>query len=109
MAGGVRNALPHLGAQPFVVLYGDVVVDAQIAALMALGTGSALADIPLATYRPPVRPLRLAQLAAVPEAAAMGEGWESWFGIPSQWIPFWRLSPSCSAADCSADEPVTGE
>jgi thioredoxin reductase len=63
----------------------------QIAALMALGTGSALADIPLATYRPPVRPLRLAQLAALPEAAAMGEGWESWFGIPSQWTPFWRL------------------
>ncbi|HEX4268673.1 MAG TPA: hypothetical protein VHY36_12350, partial [Steroidobacteraceae bacterium] len=63
----------------------------QIAALMALGTGSALADVPLATYRPPVRPLRLAQLAALPEAAAMGEGWESWFGIPSQWTPFWRL------------------
>lgn len=81
----------------------------QIAALMALGTGSALADIPLATYRPPVRPLRLAQLAAVPEAAAMGEGWESWFGIPSQWIPFWRLSPSCSAADGGAEEPVAGE
>ena len=70
----------------------------QIAALMALGAGNALADIPLATYRPPVRPLRLAQLAALPEAAAMGEGWESWFGIPSQWIPFWRL-----------EEPVTGE
>lgn len=81
----------------------------QIAALMALGVGSPLADIPLATYRPPVRPLRLAQLAALPEAAAMGEGWESWFGIASQWIPFWRLSPSCSAADCAAEEPVAGE
>ncbi|MFZ0501475.1 MAG: FAD-dependent oxidoreductase [Steroidobacteraceae bacterium] len=80
----------------------------QIAALMALGTGGALADIPLATYRPPVRPLRLAQLAAMPEAAAMGDGWESWFGIPSQWIPFWRLRPSYCAADC-AQEPVAGE
>jgi thioredoxin reductase len=81
----------------------------QIAALMALGTGSALADIPLATYRPPVRPLRLAQLASVPEAGAMSDGWESWFGIPSQWIPFWRLGPSYSAAECCADEPVAGE
>jgi pyridine nucleotide-disulfide oxidoreductase/sarcosine oxidase alpha subunit family protein len=81
----------------------------QIAALIALGSGSALADIALATYRPPVRPLRLAQLAALPEAAAMGEGWESWFGIPSQWIPFWRLSSAYSAAQSCAEEPVAGE
>lgn len=81
----------------------------QIAALMALGAGSALADIPLATYRPPVRPLRLAQLAALPEAAAMGQGWESWFGIPSQWIPFWRLSPAHSEAGCDGQQPVAGE
>jgi thioredoxin reductase len=83
----------------------------QIAALMALGSGQALADIPLATYRPPVRPLRLAQLAALPEAAAMSVGWESWFGIPSQWTPFWqiRLSDSCSAAEACAEEPVAGE
>ena len=82
----------------------------QIAALMALGAGSSLADIPLATYRPPVRPLRLAQLAALPEAAAMSDGWESWFGIPSQWIPFWRLSPARSAAgSCGEEEPVAGE
>jgi thioredoxin reductase len=81
----------------------------QIAALMALGTGTALADIPLATYRPPVRPLRLAQLAALPEAGAMGEGWDSWFGMPSQWVPFWRVPPTYSAADCGAQEPVGGE
>jgi thioredoxin reductase len=81
----------------------------QIAAVMALGSRSALADIPLATYRQPVRPLRLAQLAALPEAAAMGVGWESWFGIPSQWVPFWRIEPSCSAAACCEEEPVDGE
>jgi pyruvate/2-oxoglutarate dehydrogenase complex dihydrolipoamide dehydrogenase (E3) component len=81
----------------------------QIAALMALGSGRALADIPLATYRPPVRPLRLAQLAGLPEAAAMRDGWESWFGIPSQWIPFWRLQPPYPAAECATDEPVAGE
>ena len=81
----------------------------QIAALVALGAGGALTDIPLATYRPPVRPLRLEQLAALPESAAMREGWESWFGIPSQWVPFWRISPAYAAAQSCADEPVTGE
>jgi mannose-1-phosphate guanylyltransferase len=32
-AGGVRNALPQLGDQAFVVLYGDVIVDEPIAAV----------------------------------------------------------------------------
>jgi hypothetical protein len=81
----------------------------QIAALMALSSGTALADIPLASYRPPVRPLRLAQLAALPEAAAMAEGWDSWFGMRSQWVPFWRAPPTYSAVQCSAQEPVAGE
>jgi thioredoxin reductase len=81
----------------------------QIAALMALSCGVALADIALATYRPPVRPLRLAQLAALPEAAAMAEGWDSWFGMPSQWVPFWRVPPAYSAAECGPQEPVASE
>ena len=81
----------------------------QIAALMALGSGTTLAGIALATYRPPVRPLRLAQLAALPEAAAMGEGWESWFGIASQWVPFWRIPPAYCAAASAPQEPVPGE
>jgi thioredoxin reductase len=84
----------------------------QIAALMALGAGTGLADIPLATYRPPVRPLRLAQLAQMPEAAAMGDGWDSWFGMPSQWVPFWRVPAAYSvacAADCGMQEPVASE
>jgi mannose-1-phosphate guanylyltransferase len=33
-AGGVRNALPQLGDEPFVVLYGDVLTDAPLAPLM---------------------------------------------------------------------------
>lgn len=32
-AGGVRNALPHLGEEAFVVLYGDVIVDEPIRAV----------------------------------------------------------------------------
>ena len=81
----------------------------QIAALMALSAGRPLADIPLATYRPPVRPLRLAQLAALPEAANMGAGWESWFGIPSQWVPFWRIGPASAVEAYGAEDPVAGE
>lgn len=34
-AGGVRNALPRLGSDAFVVLYGDVVVDVSLAAILA--------------------------------------------------------------------------
>src|SRR4051812_18880707 len=26
-AGGVRNALPELGSDPFIVLYGDILID----------------------------------------------------------------------------------
>jgi mannose-1-phosphate guanylyltransferase len=34
-AGGVRNALEHLGREPFVVLYGDVVIDEPLTDLAA--------------------------------------------------------------------------
>ena len=33
-AGGVRNALPYLGEEAFVVLYGDVIVDEPITAVL---------------------------------------------------------------------------
>ena len=36
-AGGVRNALPHLGEEAFVVLYGDVIVDEPIGAVSETG------------------------------------------------------------------------
>ncbi|HXR91102.1 MAG TPA: NAD(P)/FAD-dependent oxidoreductase [Steroidobacteraceae bacterium] len=81
----------------------------QTAALMALGTGTALADIPLATYRPPVRPLRLAQLAALPEVPDMAAQWDSWFGMPSQWVPFWRVPPAYTVAGRCTEEPAAGE
>lgn len=34
-AGGVRNALPHLGDDPFVVLYGDVITDEALEPMLA--------------------------------------------------------------------------
>lgn len=81
----------------------------QIATLMALGSGRSLADIPLATYRPPVRPLRLSQLASLPEAPAMTDNWTSWFGMPSQWVPFWQVPPSYSVVGGGMEETVAGE
>ena len=63
----------------------------QIAALVALDSNTALAAVPLATYRTPVRPLGLRQLAQLPEAPSTNDHWDSWFGMPSQWVPFWRI------------------
>ena len=42
-AGGARNALPLLGEEAFVVLYGDVVVDEPLAAVIAAHERSAAA------------------------------------------------------------------
>ena len=60
----------------------------QVALILALATQSPPGAIPLAGFRAPVRPLPLKVLADWDEAAAMGEGWDVWFGIPSQWIPY---------------------
>ena len=76
----------------------------QVGALLALGSGRGLGEVPHATYRTPVRPLPLSQLAALPESSAMGEHWDSWFGMPSQWVPFWRAPPTYTVADRGEDE-----
>jgi len=81
----------------------------QIAALIALESKMTLADIPLATYRPPVRPLTLAQLASLPESPAMAPHWDSWFGMPTQWFPFWRVPAAYTVATRNSDEPAGGE
>ena len=60
----------------------------QVAMALSLATDTPLADIPLAGYRAPVRPLPLKVLADVEEAAEMSAGWDVWFGIPAQWIPY---------------------
>jgi thioredoxin reductase len=59
----------------------------QVAMILALQSGSELAALPLATHRAPVRPLPLKVLADWDESEAMREGWDVWFGIPSQWVP----------------------
>ncbi len=60
----------------------------QVSLIMTLATQSPPGSIPLAGFRAPVRPLPLKVLADWDEAAGMGEGWDVWFGIPSQWVPY---------------------
>ncbi|HME20759.1 MAG TPA: NAD(P)/FAD-dependent oxidoreductase [Acetobacteraceae bacterium] len=61
----------------------------QVAALLALGAGVDLRDIPLASHRAPVRPIPLSVAADMQEAAAMSEHWDTWFGMPPQYVPHW--------------------
>ena len=66
----------------------------QIGAALAEATGVALSAIPLPSYRAPVRPLPLAAFADESEQPAIAEHWDTWFGIESQWIPFWEPLPA---------------
>lgn len=81
----------------------------QVAALLAIGSGCALPQIPLATFRAPVRPLALRQLAEVAEASATAAHWDSWFGMASQWVPFWRVEPLYRAGTRQVGEAVASE
>jgi hypothetical protein len=76
----------------------------QIALLLALEGKLPVGQVPLASYRPPLRPLPLAALRPDDEPEAMRENWDVWFGIPTQWTPFWEIG----AADEDAG-PVSGK
>lgn len=60
----------------------------QVAMMLAIGAKVELKDVPLAGYRAPVRPLPLGVLADAAEADDMRAGWDVWFGIPTQWVPY---------------------
>jgi thioredoxin reductase len=60
----------------------------QIALMLSVASGTALSDIPLASYRAPVRPLPLSVLANTATTEAMQQLWDVWFGIRTQWIPY---------------------
>jgi thioredoxin reductase len=60
----------------------------QIAMLLAIETDTEFGDIPLASHRAPVRPIPLKILADWEESEAMRIGWDVWFGIPTQWVPY---------------------
>jgi hypothetical protein len=60
----------------------------QIALLLAVTSDISPGAVPLASYRAPVRPLPLSLLADTAETPAMQAGWDVWFGIRTQWIPY---------------------
>lgn len=80
----------------------------QVACLLALSAGCGLAEVPLATHRPPVRPLPLA-VAAGAEDAAMAAHWDAWFGMKSQYVPFWEVKPHYTATTRDQGGEVGGE
>lgn len=81
----------------------------QVAALLSIGSGTALATMPLATFRSPVRPLPLRQLAVLEEMPELGKHWDSWFGMASQWVPFWQPMPLYTAAGRERGGAVASE
>ena len=62
----------------------------QTACLLAKSARVSIGSVPMATYRAPVRPLPLSVISASQETAAMAAGWDSWFGIPTQFLPYWE-------------------
>jgi thioredoxin reductase len=70
----------------------------QIALLLAIESGTLPGEIPLASYRAPVRPLPLGLLGSIAEPQAMRQHWDVWFGIRTQWIPYDKIGTAEEAA-----------
>ena len=60
----------------------------QVAMMLAIAAGGPFGSVPLATHRAPGRPLPLRILADWEESDEMRAGWDVWFGIPTQWVPY---------------------
>ena len=81
----------------------------QVAALLALGAGVPLKDIPLATHRAPVRPMPLSLAAETEEPAALAAHWDTWFGMKSQYVPYWNAPARFRSAERDAGEDAASE
>ena len=60
----------------------------QVACLLAEASNLSVDDVPVASFRAPVRPIPLGILADLHERSDMAAGWDVWFGIPTQWTPY---------------------
>jgi NADPH-dependent 2,4-dienoyl-CoA reductase/sulfur reductase-like enzyme len=76
----------------------------QVAALLALGAGVRLRDIPVASHRAPVRPIPLSAVGETNEPASMTAHWDTWFGMPSQYVPWWDAPQYYTVAGRPADD-----
>lgn len=81
----------------------------QVGALLSVGAKVPIAQVPVASFRSPVRPLSLQQMATLEQAPALGEHWDSWFGMASQWVPFWKTPAQYTAASRELNTPVASE
>lgn len=63
----------------------------QIQMLLAMSAKVPPEQIPLASYRAPVRPLPLSALWPHDETQATRDNWDVWFGIPTQWTAYWEM------------------
>lgn len=71
----------------------------QVGAVLAKATGTPLAHMPLPSHRAPVRPLPLSAFAEDHEPDVLTQNWEGWFGIASQWVPYWTLSSDAAGTE----------
>jgi hypothetical protein len=60
----------------------------QVRCILAKADGVPLDQVPVASFRAPVRPVPLGVLADWDERPDMTAGWDVWFGIPTQWTPY---------------------
>jgi hypothetical protein len=76
--------------------------------LLAISADVKISDIPLASYRAPVRPLPLSVLWPHDEPQEMRENWVTWFDIPTQFTPHWEKDPTSIAPAAPMSEHVRG-
>lgn len=60
----------------------------QVSLLLAMSANLPPKSAPRGNWRVPVRPVPLGVMADWQETEAMSAGWDVWFGIPTQWIPY---------------------
>jgi thioredoxin reductase len=70
----------------------------QVACLLAEAASVPVEAVPMASFRAPVRPVPLQVLADWQESQAMADGWDVWFGIPTQWTPYADIGTDREAA-----------
>jgi len=75
----------------------------QIQMLLAMSAGVPPEQVPLASYRAPVRPLPLAALWPHDETQETRDNWDVWFGIPAQWTAFWEMEAISPAVPGSTE------
>lgn len=81
----------------------------QTSALLGHVSGHGPGQISLASYRAPVRPIPLSLMAEGDEPPEMSTYWDSWFGMPTQFQPFWENSPLYRASDRRTGRPRDSE